>query len=103
MIDVNELADMKRSGETFFLLDVREPHEADLAVIEGSTLIPLGQVPTRLDEIPKDMPVVAYCHHGGRSQRALQYLQTQGFTDLANVVGGVDQWAEQIDPDMARY
>lgn len=102
-IDVIMLAGKKEAEESFFLLDVREPHEADLCKIEGSTLIPLGQIPQRLQEIPKDMPVVIYCHHGGRSARALQFLQSQGFNDVYNLKGGIDDWAVEIDPEMTRY
>ena len=102
-IDVLELAGKQQANESFFLLDVREPHESDLCQIPGAVLIPMGQVPNRLAEIPTDMPVVVHCHHGGRSARVAQYLQSQGFNDVSNLAGGIDQWAVQIDPSVTRY
>lgn len=102
-IDVITLAGKQEAEEQFFLLDVREPHEADLCKIDGSMLIPLGQIPQRAQEIPKDLPVIIYCHHGGRSARALQFLQTQGFNEVYNVKGGIDAWAVEIEPEMVRY
>jgi len=86
-----------------FLLDVREPGEWDTCQIPGNVLIPLGQIPQRLAEIPKDKPIVAYCHHGRRSERALQFLQQHGYGNLRNLTGGIDAWASQVDPAMTRY
>ena len=102
-INVETLAAKQTAGEDFFLLDVREPDEAEAAMIEGSTLIPMSQVPTRLAEIPRDKPVVVQCHHGGRSARVVQYLQSQGFNDVVNLAGGIDQWSIQINPEIPRY
>lgn len=102
-INVNQLAAKQEAGETIFLLDVREPHEAKLCHINGSILIPMGQVENRLAEIPRDMPIIVYCHLGGRSGRITQYLKSQGFNDVANLTGGIDQWAVQIDPNIERY
>ena len=102
-ISVQDLSEKQAAGEAFFLLDVREPHEFELCNIDGATLIPMGQVPQRLAEIPQDQPIVVQCHHGGRSARIVQYLQSQGFKDVSNLVGGIDKWAVQINPEMARY
>ena len=102
-MDVQTLAAKLEAGESLFLLDVREPNENDLCQIKGSTLIPMGQVPNRLAEIPKDIPIVIHCHHGGRSQRVAQYLESQGFNQLSNLVGGIDQWAVHINPEITRY
>lgn len=102
-MDVQTLATKLEAGESLFLLDVREPHESDLCQIGGSTLIPMGQVPNRLAEIPKDIPIVVHCHHGGRSQRVAQYLESQGFNRVSNLAGGIDQWAVHINPEITRY
>jgi rhodanese-related sulfurtransferase len=102
-ISAQELAVKLEAGEALFLLDVREQNEADFAKIENSTLIPLGQIPQRLDEIPKDQPIIAYCHHGRRSERALQFLKSQGFNDVLNMTGGIDAWSVSVDPEVPRY
>jgi rhodanese-related sulfurtransferase len=102
-INVHKLAEKREAGEEFFLLDVREQNENDFCRIEGATLIPLGEILQRFEEIPKDRPVIAYCHHGRRSERALVFLKSQGFTEVFNVVGGIDAWSVEIDPTVPRY
>lgn len=102
-VDAQGLADQLEAGHTVFLLDVREQGEWETCQITGNTLIPLGQIPDRMAEIPKDVPIVAYCHHGRRSERALQFLAQHGYADLTNLTGGIDAWAVAVDPNMARY
>ena len=87
------------------LLDVREQEEWDTARIEGARLIPLGEIESRSGELAegKDRPVVVHCHHGARSAMACQLLVQAGFTDVSNLVGGIDAWALSIDPDVPRY
>jgi adenylyltransferase/sulfurtransferase len=86
------------------LLDVREPHEFDVCHLAGATLVPLRHVAVRADAIPRDRPVVVYCHFGGRSEGAVRQLQERfGFTNLYNLQGGIDAWAREIDEEMARY
>jgi rhodanese-related sulfurtransferase len=84
------------------LIDVREDGEAAICAIEGSTLIPMNTLPQRLQEIPRDRAVALYCHHGMRSMMAGQWLAQNGF-DALSLVGGIDRWAIEIEPDMARY
>jgi rhodanese-related sulfurtransferase len=84
------------------LIDVREDGEAAICAIEGSTLIPMNTLPQRLQEIPSDRPVVLYCHAGMRSMMAGQWLSQQGF-DALSLAGGIDRWAVEIEPEMARY
>lgn len=102
-ISATELAAILDQGDDIFLLDVREQGEWDTCSIPGNILISLGQIPGRLNEIPKDKLIVAYCHHGRRSERALQFLQQQGFGQLRNLQGGIDAWAIAVDPGMTRY
>jgi sulfur-carrier protein adenylyltransferase/sulfurtransferase len=102
-ISVVELDNLLKADEAFFLLDVREPSEGTIGQIPASIMIPLGQIAQRLAELPKDVPIVVYCHHGGRSAKAAQFLQEQGFTDVRNLRGGIDAWSLEIDPDVARY
>jgi len=84
------------------LIDVREDGEAAICAIEGSILIPMNTLPQRLQEIPRDRPVALYCHHGMRSYMAGQWLAQQGYEALS-LAGGIDRWAIEISPDMARY
>ncbi|MEA2338331.1 MAG: hypothetical protein QOE82_2338 [Thermoanaerobaculia bacterium] len=83
-------------------IDVREEGEAAICAIEGSTLIPMNTLPQRLQEIPRDRPVVLYCHAGMRSFMAGQWLSQQGY-DVLSLAGGIDRWAAEIDANMARY
>jgi len=84
------------------LIDVREEGEAAICSIDGSTLIPMNTLPQRLQELARDRPVVLYCHGGMRSMMAGQWLSQQGFEALS-LAGGIDRWAVEIDPEMARY
>ncbi|HLD78083.1 MAG TPA: rhodanese-like domain-containing protein [archaeon] len=100
-IDPKELASMlARSAAT--ALDVREPWEFQRCAIPGSVLIPLGQLLGRLGELDKAKPVVCICHTGNRSLFAAKQLAKRGFTAL-NLAGGIDRWARELDPGMARY
>lgn len=85
------------------LVDVREPWEHAICVIEGSMLVPLSSVPLRVAELPKDRDLVLVCHHGNRSQRAAAWLEQQGYSRLFNLKGGVEGWASDVDPKMAHY
>ncbi len=99
-----ELAERLRSdGDRLFLLDVREDDEREAARIEPSVHIPMGQVPRRLAEIPRDRTVVVYCHMGGRSAMVAGFLEAQGYTDVANLTGGIDDWSTAVDPKVPRY
>jgi adenylyltransferase/sulfurtransferase len=87
-----------------FLLDVREPFEAEIATIPGtSTQIPLGELNTRLDELDPAAEIVVYCRSGSRSSQATQMLRAAGFTNVRNLQGGVNMWAETVDPSMTQY
>lgn len=84
------------------IADVREPWEYDIVHIEGSLLIPLAQLPYKLDSLDKDKPVAVICHHGIRSAHACYFLERAGF-DTINISGGIDLWARELDPEMALY
>jgi rhodanese-related sulfurtransferase len=85
------------------LLDVRERPEASFAALPGSVLIPLGELPDRLGELPLDASMVVYCHHGVRSARALEVLEKAGFTRVRHLTGGLDAWSVKVDPEVPRY
>ena len=90
-------------GEALYLLDVREPWEIDVAVIEGSNTIPMSNVPARVAEIPRDREVVVICHHGMRSAMVADYLRSAGVPQVLNLTGGIDRWSVEVDPSVARY
>ncbi len=77
-----------------FMLDVREPDEYDAGHIPGITLIPMGEIPDRLSEIPTDMPVIVTCRTGNRSGQVVDFLREQGFTNVHNMDGGIVAWQE---------
>ena len=90
-------------GDTLFLLDVREPHEYSLAKIEGSVLVPLGTLPNSLDQLDQNAEIIAYCHRGMRSADAVGFLLQQGFTNVKNLIGGIEAWSVEIAPTVPRY
>jgi rhodanese-related sulfurtransferase len=104
-IDVETLKAKLDDKGDFFFLDVRESFETQIAKIEGAVLIPVGQIEDRMAELEgfRDKEIVAHCHHGGRSRKALEILKSKGFKKLVNVAGGIDDWSIKIDPSVARY
>ena len=91
------------SREPPVLVDVREPWEFDVCRIEGSMLVPLGELPRRVEELPRGRALVMVCHTGRRSQNAAMFLAQSGFDDVQNLKGGVEGWAVEVDPSMKRY
>ncbi len=85
------------------VIDVREPWEYDLAHLGDAVLLPLGELADRLDDIPRGIPLVTLCHTGGRSRAAASLLSAMGFADVASLAGGIDAWASELDPTLARY
>jgi adenylyltransferase/sulfurtransferase len=102
-ITVEQLAAELRRTAPPVLLDVREPWEAELVSIPGSVLIPLGELPHRIAELDSDADLVLYCHHGTRSDRALQFLERLEFTNVRHLTGGIDAWSVKVDPSAPRY
>ncbi|NMB88002.1 MAG: molybdopterin-synthase adenylyltransferase MoeB [Chloroflexi bacterium] len=90
-------------GEPLHLIDVREPVEQQVSRLDGATLIPLGELATRLGELDPGQPVVLFCRDGHRSVRALQILLGAGFEQVMNLRGGLNRWAEQVDPRLYQY
>ena len=95
--------EMQQKGPELVLIDVREPHEWEIAHIEGARLIPLGQLPERLGELDGHAEIVTHCHHGMRSMKALQVLKGAGFSRVRSLAGGIDAWADRIEVGMPRY
>ena len=100
-----ELAEKLRSATPPRLLDVRQPEEHAFAALPNSTLIPLGELPARAEEIDewKGDEVVVYCHHGIRSAQAVALLRAVGFTNVHNLSGGIDRWTCEVEPALPRY
>jgi sulfur-carrier protein adenylyltransferase/sulfurtransferase len=101
-ITVRELKEKLDNGQNVSVLDVREPHEYEVANI-GARLIPLGELPERLIELNKDETLAIHCKTGGRSARAVQLLKEAGFQNVYNVTGGITAWSEEIDPSVPKY
>jgi rhodanese-related sulfurtransferase len=102
-ISVQELKTKLDAGEPIILLDVREPDEVALVALSDSIHIPMGEIPGRLHELDPDQAIVVYCHHGVRSLRVADFLGQHDFEKVASLAGGIDAWAVEIEPGMARY
>lgn len=85
------------------LVDVREPWEYERARIPGAQLLPMREVPSRLEEIDPEKDVVAICHHGSRSAQVALFLEKNGYGKVHNLVGGVDAWSRTVDPAVPTY
>ena len=102
-ITPKELKTRLDNGDRPVLVDVREQWEHALAKLEGSVLIPLATLPQALDKLDRQAEIIAYCHHGMRSADATGFLLQQGFSNVKNLIGGIDAWSAQIDPSVPRY
>ncbi len=102
-ITVTALKRLMNEGQNPMLVDVREPHEYEICRIEGSKLVPLGEIPNRVSEFNLTDEYIFYCHTGRRSTLAVNLLRQLGFKKAKNLRGGIDAWAEEVDPSIPRY
>lgn len=103
-ITATELKKRLDSGEDIQIIDVRQPDEFAFAKIEGTKLIPLGEVVSRMNEIDDSKETVVHCKMGGRSARAIEALQNAGFKgNLINLRGGITAWSNEVDPKVPKY
>ncbi len=104
-VSAEELRSRLSGANPPFLLDVREPFEWEIANLGalGAVMIPLSELEGRLSELPADRPIAVYCRSGSRSSRAVRTLTDAGFRHAENLRGGILAWAEEIDPQLARY
>ncbi|AUZ06072.1 hypothetical protein ADP71_28240 [Vitreoscilla sp. C1] len=102
-LSVQDLQAWRESGKALVLLDVREDNEVAYAHIQGHIHIPMNLVTLRHNELPDDLPIVVYCHHGMRSMQVAMFLEHAGFEDLYNLNGGIEAWSTQIDASVPRY
>ncbi len=100
--DVREIKRRLDAGELREFFDVRTPEERAKASIPGTRLMTAEEA-ERIGGLPKDTPLAFHCHHGGRSQAAAEHFAGQGYTNVSNVVGGIDAWSLEIDPEVPRY
>ena len=101
----SEVAARWARGEAIRLLDVREPHEHAFVALPSSLVIPLGNLPDRIQDLEgwRELEFIVYCHHGVRSAHAVACLRSQGFGKARNLSGGIDRWSLEIEPTLARY
>ena len=103
-ITVEQLKEQLASANAPLLLDVREPWEFNTANIEGSKLMPMGEIPSRAhQELDEEQHILVLCHHGARSLSVAAWLRQQGFDQAQSVAGGIDAWSRSIDPTVPRY
>ncbi len=102
-ISAPELKARRDRGETPLVIDVREQWELQLASIPDVVHVPMSQIPARLSEFAQDAETIVMCHAGGRSMRVAHYLADQGFTNVANLSGGISAWSELVDATVPRY
>jgi rhodanese-related sulfurtransferase len=102
-ISVTELSAARARGETPLVLDVREDWELQLARIPDVVHVPMSQLPARLEEFEREKPIIVMCHAGGRSLRVAHYLANQGFTNVANLTGGISAWSLSVDATVPHY
>ncbi|HKD13172.1 MAG TPA: rhodanese-like domain-containing protein, partial [Candidatus Angelobacter sp.] len=101
-ISVEELKKRLDAKEDVFILDVREPHEYQICNLNGY-LVPLNDLPKRVHELDPSKDMVVHCRSGGRSARAVEFLQKAGYTKARNLAGGILAWADRIDPKVPKY
>lgn len=96
---------MGKPSDEFLLLDVREPHELDIAKIDGAVAIPMGDVPARINEldVDEDTTIAVLCRSGKRSLDVTLYLHQQGLTGARSVAGGILWWSDRLDPTLTKY
>jgi rhodanese-related sulfurtransferase len=104
-VDIHTVDSLRREGAPFLLLDCREPDEYATAHIDGATLLPMSELAERLGELSERQQdrIVVHCHHGGRSLHVARWLRNQGFQQAQSMAGGIDQWSQEIDPQVPRY
>jgi len=102
-ISVQELKAKMDAREAFELIDVREPFEFEIARIAGAKLIPLDEMPERVDELHRAQTFIVHCHSGRRSAQAVRLLKQRGFANVYNLEGGIDAWSNFIDPTVPKY
>jgi len=102
-ISVCEAAKLRAPTDSATFLDVREPEELAICRLEGALHIPMAEIPARCDSLPRDRPLVVFCHHGIRSAHVVRFLDAKGFANAVNLSGGIHAWSVEVDPQLPRY
>lgn len=104
-IDCSAVKTKCDADEEFLFLDCREQDEYENVNIEGTTLVPMSEIQDRLEELRphEQKEIIVHCHHGGRSLQVTIWLKQQGFANVKSMAGGIDEWAQSIEPGMTRY
>ena len=102
-ISAPEAVILRDNNREAVLLDVREPSELTICRIEGALHIPMGEVPEHHEALPRDAPLIVFCHHGMRSLHVVQYLEAKGFGNVINLAGGIHSWSVDVDLEMKQY
>jgi rhodanese-related sulfurtransferase len=102
-IDPLSVKQMLDRGEVSLFIDVREPWEHEVSRVEGSTLIPLRQIPANLERLKDAGELIVFCHHGRRSLNAVAWLRSQGIESARSMAGGIDRWSVEVDAQVPRY
>lgn len=105
-VSAREVQQRIDTGEKLHLIDVREPHEFQLAMIEGASLVPMRQIPGEIQELEAradEGALIVYCHHGVRSLNVVDWLRKQGVERCQSMAGGIDAWSQTVDPSVPRY
>jgi len=101
-ISAVELAQRLENGDAIDVIDVREDWERDISKVAFAKAIPMNEIPQRTAEIPKDTPVVVMCRSGGRSSQVATFLESEGYTNVLNLEGGILRWALDVDPSLPK-
>lgn len=101
-INASDAANLLNDTNTAFL-DVREDEELAICKIDGALHIPMGEIPNRIEALPRDKQLIVFCHHGMRSLNVCQFLEARGFENTINLAGGIHAWSMEVDPNMQRY
>ena len=102
-IDPSSVKQMLERGEVLLFVDVREHWEHEVSRVEGSTLIPLREIPANVARFRDASEIVLFCHHGRRSLNAAVWLRSQGIGNARSMTGGIDRWSVEVDPQVPRY
>ena len=102
-ISAKEAAILRENNNEAIFLDVREDSELAICKIEGALHIPMSEVPERHEALPKETPLIVFCHHGMRSMQIVDFLGTKGYENAINLSGGIHAWAQDVDSGLRRY
>lgn len=102
-ITPEELHRRRTNGESVLVIDVRNPDELLICRLEGTTPIPLNELPMRMAELDPDIETVMQCRSGARSAQAAAFLRANGFTNVRNLAGGILAWIDKVDPTLTKY